>query len=93
MKREPEKESLDAKCHKHLFLDDAIASVLRPNEAGALRLRTRPTLHLEVAHRRQVWTCFMQTCKRRHTFFKSQMNHTRAAFIHPFLRSEESPFV
>lgn len=60
--RERERESLDVKCHKHLLLNDAIASGLQLNVAGALWFyETDQTLHLEAAHEGQAQTCCAQT--------------------------------
>lgn len=46
---------LEVKCDKHLLLDDAVASGLQLNVAGALWFYvTDQTLHLEAAHGGQV---------------------------------------
>ncbi len=89
------RESLGVKCHKHLFLDDAIASCLQLSAAGASRFNEMDqTLHLEVVHGGQVWTCCAHTWKRSHPFKSTHDSSTiqkRAPFTRPFLPREESP--
>lgn len=53
------RKSLDANCHKHLFLDDAIASGLQLNVARVLLCyEMDQTPHLDAGHGGQVQTCY-----------------------------------
>lgn len=88
---------MDAKCLKHLFRDDAIASVLQLDVAGALRPHQNgPSPSLEVCSWRSSSDLLSANLKNRSCLFhvKAHMNHQQqnehAAFTHPFLRGEES---
>lgn len=76
------KESLDTKCHKHLFLDDATAS--RSSVQGGLLCgfmeRTKPftlRLHSKVK-------CELASCKPGKELIPSHMNHPQCRIMLPF---------